>query len=81
MTVPVLLFASYAESVGSRRVQLNLDAPCTVGDVVDAVRALPGGGALNDRVLIAVNQRYERDLARLVGETDEIALFPAVSGG
>jgi molybdopterin converting factor small subunit len=80
MSVPVLLFASFADAVGARRVELALQTPCTMADVVTAVRALPGGERIPERPLAAVNRRYAGADA-LVRAGDEVALIPPVAGG
>ena len=55
MTVTALLFASYAEALGSDRVELTLAGDTTVRDVVERLRAMPGGAALPATPLVAVN--------------------------
>lgn len=80
MTVPVLLFASYADAFGTRRLDLPVSAPCTVADLVAALRRHPGGERLPAKVLVAVNQAFA-DPSRLVSAADEIALIPPVAGG
>lgn len=78
--VQVRLFARYAELMGSDRVTVRLPAGSTVADVVDGVRALPGGRALPGRVLVArgVEQvRYDET----VRTGDEFAFLPPMSGG
>lgn len=80
MTFPVLVFASYADAFGARTVHVPVVAPCTVADVVDAMRALPGGDRLPARPLVAVNQLYAK-MHALVNAGDEVALIPPVAGG
>jgi len=80
MTVTALLFASYAEALGSDRVELALSGQPTVRDVVDRLRALPGGGALPESPLVAVNLTYAGADQR-VESGDEVALIPPVAGG
>jgi sulfur-carrier protein len=80
MTVPVLLFASYADAFGTRRLEVPVLAPCAVADVVTAMRALPGGERLPVRPLVAVNRSFV-DHALVVQATDEIAVIPPVAGG
>ena len=80
MPVPVLVFASYADDFGARTVSVPLDPPCTVADVVGALRAMPGGERVPERPLVAVNQAYATpDTA--VSPGDEVALIPPVAGG
>jgi molybdopterin converting factor small subunit len=78
--VQVRLFARYAELLGSSEVTVRLRAGGTVADVVHGVRALPGGVALPERMLVArgVEQvRYDQ----AVNADDEFALLPPMSGG
>lgn len=80
MTVPVLLFASYADAFGARRLDVAVPSPCTVTDLVQAVRLLPGGASLPPKPLVAVNHAFA-SYERLVQATDEVALIPPVAGG
>lgn len=80
MTVTALLFASYAEALGSDRVELALDGAATVRDVVEQLRAMPGGASLPDTPLVAVNLIYARADQRVVSG-DEVAIIPPVAGG
>jgi molybdopterin converting factor subunit 1 len=80
MTVTVLLFASYAQTVGTSSLALELAPGATVDDVLGHIRALPGADRLPDRPLVAVNERYaKRD--RVLATGDEIAIIPPVAGG
>lgn len=80
MTLPVLLFASYADSFGARTVEVPVIMPCTVADVVLAMRSIPGGEKLPAKPLVAVNQAYAKPEAA-VHAGDEVALIPPVAGG
>jgi molybdopterin converting factor small subunit len=80
MSLPVLLFASYAEAFGSRRLDIPVALPCTVRDVVAAMRVLPGGNRLPQSPLVAVNQRLVAP-DTLVHAHDEVAVIPPVAGG
>lgn len=80
MSVSVLLFASYADAFGTRRLVVPVAAPCPVGDVVQAMRTLPGGDRLPVRPLVAINQAYAA-LDSIVQPNDEVALIPPVAGG
>lgn len=80
MTVTALLFASYAESLGSDRVELTLTGTTTVRDVVERLRAMPGGSSLPAAPLVAVNLTYAGADQR-VESGDEVAIIPPVAGG
>ena len=81
MSLPVLLFASYADAFGTRRLDVPVQAPCTVHDIVVAMRALPGGDRLPARPLVAVNQTWVQDQTTTVSANDEVAVIPPVAGG
>ena len=80
MTVTALLFASYAEALGSDRVELSLDAGTTVRDAVARLRAMPGGATLPASPLVAVNLEYAA-ADRALASGDELAVIPPVAGG
>ncbi len=80
MTVTALLFASYAEALGSDRVELTLAGDTTVRDVVERLRAMPGGASLPTTPLVAVNLTYAGADQR-VESGDEVAIIPPVAGG
>ncbi len=80
MPVPVLVFASYADAFGARIVSVPVETPCTVADIVEAMRTLKGGERLPGKPVVAVNQSYATcDVA--VQDGDEVALIPPVAGG
>jgi len=80
MTVSVLLFASYADAFGARRVDVPVSAPCAVTDLVAAMRRMPGGDKLPPNPLVAVNHAFA-EYATVVQNQDEVALIPPVAGG
>ncbi len=80
MTVTALLFASYADALGSDRVELALPPGTTVEGAVNRLRALPGGSSLPASPLVAVNLSYASSGHRLESG-DELALIPPVAGG
>lgn len=80
MTVTALLFASYAEALGSDRVELTVGRSSTVRDVVDQLRAMPGGSSLPASPLVAVNLTYAQ-ADQCVESGDEVAIIPPVAGG
>lgn len=80
LTVRVLLFASYADTLGFDSVELSFEAPAAVGDVLDRLRALPGGHRLPPRPLCALNLTHVRSDAP-VSSGDELAILPPLAGG
>jgi molybdopterin converting factor subunit 1 len=80
MTVTVLLFASYADSLGARSLAMDLAPGTTVSDVLGRVLALPGAERLPRQPLVAVNERYAK-ANRVLENGDEVALIPPVAGG
>ncbi len=80
LTVHVLLFASYAESLGAETLDVTVSSPATVGGVVEQLRALPGGGFLPPKPLCARNLAHA-DAAEPVADGDEIAILPPLAGG
>ena len=80
MTVTVLLFASYADCLGTNQLSLEMEPGATAGDVLGHVQTLPGADRLPLLPLIAVNERYApRD--RVLTSGDEVAIIPPVQGG
>jgi molybdopterin converting factor subunit 1 len=80
MTVTVLLFASYADTLGTRSLDFELEPGTTVADVLGRVRAMSGAEKLPSEPLVAVNERYaKRD--RVLAAGDEMAIIPPVAGG
>ena len=80
VTVRVLLFASYAESLGAEALELTLSSPATVGGVLEQLRGFPGGGLLPPKPLCARNLAHA-DAAEPVADGDEIAILPPLAGG
>lgn len=80
MRVKVRLFASLREEVGQELVELEVPAECSVDSLIEAFNVrYPEAGRLGP-VLVAVNQEVGGP-DTLVGEDDEVALLPPVSGG
>lgn len=80
MTVTVLLFASYADTLGASSLPLEVSPGATVADVLTRIRALPGADRLPRDPLLAVNERYaNRD--RVLAAGDHVAIIPPVAGG
>jgi molybdopterin converting factor subunit 1 len=80
VSVTVLLFASYADALGSSRFRLELPENATVGDVLADLRGRPGAALLPPEPLVAINERYARPTSAL-REGDEVAIIPPVAGG
>jgi molybdopterin converting factor small subunit len=80
VSIRVLLFASYAESLGLDSIEMTLASPATVGAVLDRLRALPGGDRLPQRPLCAVNLAHVGPEASLAAG-DEVAVLPPLAGG
>jgi sulfur-carrier protein len=80
VTVRTLLFASYAEILGFDAVELSLESPATVRDVIDRLRSLPGGERLPPKPLCALNLTHVRPDAAL-SQGDELAILPPLAGG
>ena len=76
----VLLFASYAEALGTTQVELTVPERTVVGELVERLRAAAGPGKLPPRPLVAVNRRYAA-YDHLLAATDEVAVIPPVAGG
>jgi molybdopterin converting factor small subunit len=80
VTIRVLLFASYAETLGGESLALTLPSPATIADVVSHVRRLPGGQSLPPKPLCARNLAHA-SLSDPVMEGDELAILPPLAGG
>lgn len=80
MTIDVQLFASYAEALGAKSIQIQLPEDATVEALMIAVSRLPGASRLPARPLVAVNLVYATPGTRL-SPGDEVALIPPVAGG
>jgi sulfur-carrier protein len=81
--VQILYFAWVRERIGLTEETLS-DAPPTVGALLDALVARGGGYvealAERDKIRIAVNQNYVGEDHPL-SASDEVAIFPPVTGG
>jgi molybdopterin converting factor subunit 1 len=76
----VQLFASYAEMLGARSVEVPLEKQTTVKELVERIRALPGASSLPESPRVAINRTFATT-DQLVAVGDEIALIPPVAGG
>jgi molybdopterin converting factor small subunit len=80
VTLRVLLFASYAETLGFDSVEVTLGSPATVGDALERLRSRPGGERLPPRPLCALNLSQVSVNAPL-SDGDELAILPPLAGG
>jgi molybdopterin converting factor small subunit len=80
MTVTVLLFASYADALGTSAIELDVAPGSTVRDILGRLAEMPGGERLPPRPLVAVNEEYASANTRLLGG-EEVAVIPPVAGG
>ena len=80
VNVRVLLFASYADSLGADSLDLTVPSSATVGDVLACVRKLSGGAVLPPKPLCARNLAHATP-TEAVHEGDEIAILPPLAGG
>ncbi len=78
--IRVRLFARYAELVGAESIELAPGGIRSVADVVNAIRALPGGAAIPVRPLVAVNLE-QASADHPVRAGDEVAVLPPLAGG
>ncbi len=79
MQVTVLLFASYADTLGASSIPWELPPGATAADALARVLAL-ASGALPSKPLLAVNERYARP-EHVLAAGDEVAIIPPVAGG
>lgn len=79
MTLRVLLFASWADALGSRDVDIDVADDATAGDVLAALESRSAGTGL-PRPALAVN-RCIVPLHTRIAHGDEVAVIPPVAGG
>jgi molybdopterin synthase sulfur carrier subunit len=77
VSIRVKFFASLRERMGRGETRLQVPAGCTVEAVW---RQASGTDVIPARLLVALNMRYV-DWRQVVGEGDEVAFFPPVTGG
>lgn len=80
MSVTVLLFASYADALGTSRMTLDVNDGATVSDVLGRLRDRAGAHALPPTPLVAVNEQYATP-AHALRAGDTVAIIPPVAGG
>jgi sulfur-carrier protein len=81
MRVRSLFFASYRDLAGAPELDVHLDAPAAVADLVAHLRQ-PGSplAALPEHPAVAVNMEYA-PLATALRDGDVVAFIPPVAGG
>lgn len=79
MAYRVLLFASYADALGTDAIEVDAPSPATAGDLLRAVQARITR-PVPPRPMMAVNAAYA-SLDQVVAEGDEVAIIPPVAGG
>ncbi|HEV8701675.1 MAG TPA: MoaD/ThiS family protein [Candidatus Polarisedimenticolia bacterium] len=80
MIVAVLLFARYREAAGAASIEIEIGAGATLADVWERVRARVPALRDEGRPLFSCDRAYARP-DRPVSGSEEIAVFPPVSGG
>lgn len=77
----IRFFATLRDSVGKKQIEINLDAPATVNDLLHELRkTYPSHEAALNNAVVAVNEEFAFTQDPLQ-DGDEVALFPPVSGG
>jgi molybdopterin synthase catalytic subunit len=78
--ISVRLFAGLRERAGADRVEVELPAGASVAELLQAMATTPVGALPPRSCIVALNREYAAADA-IVGESDEVALVPPVSGG
>jgi molybdopterin converting factor small subunit len=78
--IKVLLFARFAELLGSSELDLELTSPATVRTVLDSLRGRSGGAQLPPSPLVARNLVHAQ-LDTALEDGDEVAVLPPLAGG
>ena len=78
--IRVQLFARYAELLGADYLDVPVEGVETVADLLSRIRTLPGGAAIGDSTLVAVNLKQAPSSRRLA-PGDEVAILPPLAGG
>ncbi len=81
MRIRVLAFATAADALGCRELELELEDGATVGRLLARLEDdAPGLGPIRERLAVAVNGKLVGPETTLE-DSDEVALLPPVSGG
>mmetsp|Transcript_2382 Transcript_2382/g.3444 ORF Transcript_2382/g.3444 Transcript_2382/m.3444 type:complete len:85 (-) Transcript_2382:213-467(-) len=84
MKVKVLFFALCREITGEESVEFEIEAKASVKTLVDAVvKKFPKMAPLMANMVLSVNLEYvdPKSTTVMIGEKDEIAFIPPISGG
>ena len=80
-SLSIKLFASFKQAMRSDEIKKDIDNKITVLQMKKIIfETFPNLRKLNIPFFVAVNHNYAKDSV-VIGPTDEIALFPPVSGG
>ena len=79
MTLRVLLFASWADALGARAIDVDVSDHATAADVLAALQSRSAGTEF-PRPALAVN-RCLVPLNTRIARGDEVAIIPPVAGG
>jgi molybdopterin synthase catalytic subunit len=81
MRVRVLLFASLREAIGQKQLELELPADATLAEALGRLeREHPAIARFRGKLLVSLNED-RAPLETQLGDGDELALLPPVSGG
>ena len=74
-------FASHREAVGRESLSFEMPEGATAGQLLERlVKEHPGLKRLREHTVVAVN-REQVDMGYVLGDGDEVAFYPPVSGG
>ncbi len=76
----VRYFARFREAAGKEKEVIEIGPHSTVSRAMETIRMMHPWLAKEQNVLIAVNATYAKPDDR-ISDSDELAIFPAVSGG
>lgn len=81
MQVRLLFFASIADIVGARQLDVEIPSGSTVGDLLSELEGqYPRLAGYKSILLTSVNEEYAKP-ETTIADGDEVAIFPPVSGG
>ncbi|HPH96909.1 MAG TPA: molybdopterin converting factor subunit 1 [Anaerolineaceae bacterium] len=81
INIKVLFFATLKERTGTSHADIEIKDSATVADLLDKLMVqYPGLRTSKENMIIAVNQKFAT-VEDILGDGDEVAVFPPVSGG